>query len=686
MAASRCITTTSPLSKPAKMISAPITSIKGIGPRRAEGFARLGLFSVEDILHYWPRSYIDYTKSVYMAEAEQGAMAAVRITVLAKAKSVRVRGGLTITSVAATDGAAKLQLVWYNQPYRASDIIEGESYYACGRIDKRRGQKIMNPALYAELPGIVPLYPACSGLPQKVIRDAAIAATEAYKDKITETLPASLIEEYSLMPLGKAIEAMHRPKRFDQLKKAAERVAFEDMLLFSLMLSILRHRREASGGIAFATQGMLEEFLELIPFEPTGAQLAAMRDIERDMGKDMQMNRLIQGDVGSGKTICALFAMYIAIKNGYSAALMAPTEILANQHYETLKKLFGDKAVLLKGSMKKKEKDDTLKKLDSGEALAICGTHAIISGNVKIAGLGLVIADEQHRFGVRQRAAIGEKGVNPDTIIMSATPIPRTISLLMYGDLELSVIDELPPGRKPVATKLVPQSKREDMYRFIERELKLGAQAYAVCPLVDESEALEGVLSANSLYKELSKKLDVTIELMHGKLSAAEKENRAKRFASGETKLLVSTTVVEVGIDVPNATIMVIENADRFGLAQLHQLRGRVGRGSKVSYCFLLSESGAETAKERLSILSNTSDGFEIAERDLAMRGPGELLGARQHGADEFNISSFAADMRAFNMAKEAAEKLILKNDPNDPVMVKAIKLADEKINSIAQN
>ncbi len=668
------------------MAAAPITSIKGIGPRRAEAFGRLGLFSVEDVLKFLPRKYIDYTKSIYMREAEQGSLCAVETTVTEQPKTVRIRGGLTITSAAATDGISKFRLCWYNQPYMSSKPEAGKTYFACGRVDKKRGLKLMNPQLCDELPGIVPVYPLAAGLTQKVMRDAANGALELSKGKISETLPENILKEYSLMPLEDALFAVHNPNNFNTLDHARERMAFEDMLMYALMLAVLRRRRERGGGIAFDVSGKLEEFQKMLPFKLTNAQLNAISDISEDMSKNTQMNRLIQGDVGSGKTACALFAMFVAISNGYSAALMAPTEILADQHYGKLKSMFGDKAVLLKGGMKKKERDEVAERLKSGEALAITGTHAIIGGGVEIANLGLVIADEQHRFGVKQRAAISAKGASPDTLIMSATPIPRTLSLLMYGDLELSVIDELPPGRKPIKTMLVPQRKRDDMYRFIETKLKEGAQCYAVCPLVEESEALEGVLSAASLYKELSKKLDVSIELMHGRLSAAEKQARAERFASGKTQLLVSTTVIEVGVDVPNAAIMVIENADRFGLAQLHQLRGRVGRGSRESYCFLLSEAESLQAQERLNMLCGTTDGFKIAEYDLEMRGPGELLGARQHGDDGLSSAAFAGNMKAFNMAKDAAEKLITSADMNNPLIIRAITAADEKTKNIAQN
>ncbi len=667
------------------MASAPITEIKGIGPRRAEAFGRLGLFSVDDLLRFVPRGYIDYSAATLIQQTEQGNFAAVETTILGTAKTARIRGGLTITSVAATDGVSKFGLCWYNQPYSAARLREGDTFYACGRVDKRRGCKLVNPSLCKELPGIVPQYSLSNGLTQKVVRQAVQDALEK-RGYIEETLPQDLIDEFSLMPLDTALRSIHMPDSFKTLEAAKERLAFEDMLLYALMLKILRHRRESGCGIAFNTNGVTERFLKRIPFEPTNAQKAAMADIAKDMAQNRQMNRLLQGDVGSGKTAVALFAMFVAIENGYSAALLAPTEILADQHYRTLKSIFGEKAVLIKGGMKKAERDLIEERLKSGEPLAVIGTHAIISNGVEIANLGLVIADEQHRFGVKQRAAISAKGTTPDTLIMSATPIPRTLSLLLYGDLELSVLNELPPGRKPIKTMLVPQHKREDMYKFIEKQLASGAQCYAVCPLVEESEALVGVLSASMLYKELSQKLNVSVELMHGRLSSAQKQEIAVRFAAGEIKLLVSTTVVEVGIDVPNAAIMVVENANRFGLAQLHQLRGRVGRGSRESYCFLLSGSDSDTAKERLKVLCQTADGFKIAEKDLELRGPGELLGSRQHGEDQLSAALLAGNMKTFAKAKEAADRLLASNDPDCTLINKAAAIADEKTKNIAQN
>ncbi len=673
------------------MKNAPVTSIKGIGPRRAEALGKLGLSSVLDLVRFAPRDYLDYTADTSIAAAEHGAMAAVRVSITGPARQVRVHRGFTMTVARAFDGADKLDLVWYNQPYRAAFVKEGESVFACGRVDKTKGKRLLNPALYDQLPGIVPVYPLCAGLNQRVLRDAVAAALEYARGTIEETLPPALCAKYGLLPLEEAFFTLHNPPSPDTLLAARERLAFEDMLLFSLMLSMLRRERESHGGVPFRMDGVLERFLRRLPFAPTKAQLRAMGEIAADMAAPRQMNRLLQGDVGSGKTACALFAMFAAMENGRTACLMAPTEILARQHYATLSAMFGERALLLTGGMKKKERDAALSRLASGEALAVTGTHALLTGDVNLGSLGLVIADEQHRFGVRQRAAIGAKGEKPDTLIMSATPIPRTLSLILYGDLDVSVIDELPPGRKPITTRLVPREKRKDMYKFIQRQLEAGRQAYVVCPLVDASEALEGVTNVTGLFRELPTLLNARAELLHGRLSSAEKEAVTTRFRTGETQLLVSTTVVEVGVDVPNASVMVIENADRFGLAQLHQLRGRVGRGAAESFCFLLGESDGKTARERLGVLVKTGDGFEIAERDLALRGPGEFMGRRQHGAAEtgavgLNMAGLAANMHTLNMAREAAEALLADGDADNPLMLRAKALFDEKTREIAQN
>ncbi len=663
-----------------------ITSIRGIGPRRAEAFGSLGLFSLYDLARFAPRDYLDYTKQTAIPALEHGRLAAVRVALPGPAKQVRIRRGLTMTvaRAAGASGADKLELVWYNQPYRAKSVRAGMTVYACGRVDRRRGIKLVNAVFYDELPGIVPVYPTAEGLSQKVVRDAVAAALHVLEGKIKETLPEFIRERYQLMPLEAALRAIHAPENFDALEQAKRRLAFEDMLLYCLMISILRSERKRSDGMAFRTLGLRADYLMRLPYRPTAAQSRAMEEIERDMASSAQMNRLLQGDVGSGKTMVAMYAMYVAVKNGKTAALMAPTEILAAQHYETLRRVFGEDAVLLTGGMKAAERRAALAKIAS-KPCAIAGTHALISEGLELDGLGLVIADEQHRFGVRQRAAITAKGGLPDTLIMSATPIPRTLSLLLYGDLDVSVLDELPPGRKPVVTRVVPPAKRDDMYRFIGERIQKGAQAFAVCPLVEPSEALEGVLGAKELCGELSQKLGGRVGLIHGKL--AEKDAVAEAFRRGEIDLLVATTVVEVGVDVPNAGVMVVENAERFGLAQLHQLRGRVGRGTEEAYCFLLSAADSGAARERLSVLVSSNDGFEIARRDLELRGPGEFLGTRQHGMDCFAAARFAADLRTVNDAREAAELIAhLDGAEAEALVGKARKLLEEKENIVAKN
>ena len=663
------------------MLEEPITSIKGIGPRRAEAFGRLGLFSLRDLLYFAPRDYRDYSTATPVRDAAHGDMAALHVRLLSEAKVARIHRGMQITTVRAiewgadpADKKAYINLVWYNQPYRGRTLAEGQECFACGRVDRSRGAKVVNPSVSAQLPGIEPVYPLVQGLTQKVVRDAIRAAFAAAEGQIEETLPGSIRENYHMLPLGDALRALHMPPDMGTLSMARDRLAFEDMLLFSMMLSMLRQERLAQAGPALRMDGVLERYLNHLPFAPTGAQLRAMEEISQEISNGRQMNRLLQGDVGSGKTAVALFLMYAAAENGMQSVLMAPTEILAQQHYAAVQGIFGERACLLKGGMKKKEREEAYEAIRSGEALAIVGTHALLSEGVTFKSLGAVIADEQHRFGVRQRAAIGAKGERPHTLIMSATPIPRTLSLILYGDLEVSVLDELPPGRKPVSTRYVPRAKREAMYGFVEEQVRAGRQAYVVCPLVEQSEALEGVMSASDLYKELRQKINVRLGLLHGKMAAAEKEKTAQAFRAGEIDVLVSTTVIEVGVDVKNATVMVIENADRFGLAQLHQLRGRVGRGSDEAYCFLLSEADSETARERLDALIKTNDGFAIAEKDLMMRGPGEFLGQRQHGLGELSAARLAGNMGTLNNARAAAGEILASRTAEGDALIRRAK------------
>lgn len=635
-----------------------ITDLKGIGPRKAEAFGKLGLFSMHDVLYHFPRKYRDYSKTSCIMGAKHGDYVALELKLKSNPKLARVRRGLDITTARAFDQSGEITLAWYNQPYRMKAVVAGECVYACGRVDRMHGVKMINPSIYRQLPGILPVYPVCAGLSQKLLRDTVKAVLEGCSEGIEESLPASMRQKYGLIGLYDALRGLHFPGNMEEIKAARQRLAFEDTLMFSLTLSMMQYslpKREQP----LKLEGTMSSFIKLLPFEPTNAQLKAMEEIRRNLAGERLMNRLLQGDVGSGKTAVALYAMYAAMKNGKQAALMAPTEILAAQHYTTLCKIFGaENVAYLKGGMKKAEREAELARIADGTAKAITGTHALLQGDVEFHDLGMVITDEQHRFGVKQRAAIGEKGA-ADVLIMSATPIPRTLAMILYGDLSVSCIDELPPGRKPVATRLVPEHKRQDMYKFIEEQAKAGQQAYIVCPLVEGSDSMDDVQSAVELYEELKKRLSVPVGLLHGQMSNAAKEKAAEAFRRGETAVLVATTVIEVGVDVPNATIMAIENADRFGLAQLHQLRGRVGRGDKPSYCFLLSGDGGETAQQRLSTLVKTNSGFEIAETDLMMRGPGEFLGKKQHGISEFAAASLAMDISVMKEAKDAAEEIL---------------------------
>ena len=658
----------------------PITSLKGIGPRKAESLGRLGLFSLKDLLYFFPRGHRDYSVPTYIMGARHGDEGAFELVVRTEPKLARIRRGLDITTAKAYDQSGEITLTWYNQPYRKGSISAGDKIVACGRVDRSRGAKLINPALYRELPGILPVYPLTTGITQTVLRDAVRAALDGCIGGIEETLPKDILAEYNLMGIADALKNIHYPSDMEAVRGARRRLAFEDMLLFRLMLSMMQ-RDLPKRTLRINLEGVKDEFLSLLPFSPTNAQLRAMEDIAGDLRKDTLMNRLLQGDVGSGKTAVAMFAMFAAARNGRQAAIMAPTEILAAQHYATLCRVFGESDVaFLKGGMKKAQREAEKARIASGEAGYIVGTHALLQGDVKFCDLGMVITDEQHRFGVGQRAAIGAKGQQADVLIMSATPIPRTLSLILYGDLSVSNLDELPPGRKPVLTRLVPEHKREDMYRFIEEQTKAGYQAYVVCPLVESSDSLEGVQSAEELFAELKELLDVPIGLLHGQMSPTQKEKAAASFRSGETKVLVATTVIEVGVDVPNATIMAIENADRFGLAQLHQLRGRVGRGSEKSYCFLLSRGSGETAEERLKTLVRTGNGFDIAEKDLEMRGPGEFLGKRQHGLNEFAAASLALDVDALQAAQKAADAIL--SSPEN--MHKASELMDRAREKLA--
>ncbi len=611
-----------------------LADIKGIGPKRIELLRQLGIENLSDLLTYYPSGYLDYSTCTPVDALEDGTFASVQIT-LTSGPSWYARKGLTTITVYGRDPAGKrLALRYFNQPYRAKGLQPGQTYIASGRvhIGEKGAPALLNPLLAKELRGIVPVYATLKGLTQSSLRDGIRAALEAAT--VEETLPSSLREKHGLPGRVEALWALHFPTDRQKLDDARRRRAYEDALYYFLVSQELKAERKRRNGIAFSAREALPEYLKTLPFTPTHAQQRVLSEVARDMAEPIPMNRMIEGDVGSGKTSIALFALYAAARDGFQGALLAPTEILARQHYEGLRTLFGDRCGLLLGSETAREKREALQKIESGEWQAVTGTHALFSQNVRFNNLGVIICDEQHRFGVSQRAAMEQKGSRPDVLVMSATPIPRTLALILYGDLDLSVIDELPAGRKPIKTHLVGPSKRQDMYRYLAARAKEGEQSYVVCPLIEKTEGLEG-LSVDEVYDEVRELVgDTPLLKLHGRMSEAEKQDVMARFHRGEAPILISTTVIEVGVHVPQAAHMVIEGAERFGLSAMHQLRGRVGRGAQQAHCYLVVYEQKKTAMDRLQAMLDTTDGFKIAERDLQMRGAGDLMGIRQAGEE----------------------------------------------------
>ena len=668
------------------METLPLTAIKGVGEARAKALRQLGVNTVGDLLRFLPRDFQDFSEARPVASLKHGEMAAVRVRILEEPKLARFHG-MTVVSVPASDGPDRLRLKWYNQPYRKNQVFAGQTKIACGRVDRARGVAMQNPQLLDELPGLIPVYPLCRGLTQRTVRTAMRGALELLESGLQETLPDDILADYGLCPLWEALHAVHFPAARETLLAARRRLAFENMTAYLAVVELQRQNRRRMNGIAFDVSGVRERFLKKLPFALTGAQQRVLDEIDADMQSPVPMNRLVQGDVGSGKTAVALYALCVAAANGRQGALLAPTEILARQHFETLSTIFGESACLLTGNMKKRERDAALDRIESGAALCVAGTHALLQEDVRFHRLGLVVTDEKHRFGVAQRAALEKKGVRPDVLVMSATPIPRTLAMLLYGDLDVSVLDELPPGRKPVKTSCIPESRRRDMYDYVARQAAQGLQTYVVCPFIEPSDTVDGP-SATALYQELREAYPaVSFGLLHGRMGQQEKEHAIARFRSGETHVLVTTTVIEVGVHVDKAAVMIIEGAERFGLAQLHQLRGRVGRGSEQAYCFLLAESGGDAALARLCALTESNDGFWIAERDLAQRGPGDFLGTRQHGEGDAALFSAAGSMELLEEAKAAAQRVIdLPSVRNNAFLAAALARYQAKFDSIAMN
>ncbi|MDR0324530.1 MAG: ATP-dependent DNA helicase RecG [Oscillospiraceae bacterium] len=629
-----------------------IQYLKGIGEKRARLFQKLGLFSVEDVLAFVPRAYEDRTKIVPIRELRPGEAACFRATVASNVTGAHIRKGLDLYKTKVFDETGELFLTFFNAPYVKNALVWGETYVFFGKIGENRG--MINPVFEREMGGttgrILPVYRATAGLTQGTLRNAAKQALE--KLEPPETLPDETRQTYSLCTARFAAENIHFPQTEELLSVARKRLVFEELLLLQLGLSVRRGRIDKTPGPPFKEANM-EPFYKALPFEPTEAQRSAIGDIQKDCLSGM--NRLIQGDVGCGKTAVAAAAAYMAFQNGYQTALMVPTEILAEQHARSLGKLFeplGLRAGLLTGRDKK-----ALSGIASGDIHLAVGTHALLSETVSFAKLGLVVTDEQHRFGVEQRARLFTKGEEPHRLVMSATPIPRTLARILYGDLDVTVMRGLPPGRMPVKTYVVDEEVRHRIEAFVRKTVQEGGQVYIVCPVIEENEEL-GLRSADAYAEEIRAEVypDLRVGLLHGKIKAKDRESVMRGFADGEIDILVATTVIEVGVDVPNAALMVVENAERFGLSQLHQLRGRVGRGKRESHCVLFMQNNS--ARERLEVLRREHDGYAVAEADLRLRGPGDFFGNRQHGLPEFKIADLSNDMDVLQASREAAEAL----------------------------
>ena len=693
-------------------LNTPLQSFPGIGPAKAKALAKLGLATAGDLLTYWPRAYEDRTKTYPLAQAPKGEPVCVSALVAEPPASSYIRKGLTITRCKVVDGTGSATAVFFNQDYVRQALRVGESYILYGRMEGSGNRRQMtNPVFEREdktrfTGRIMPVYPLTAGISNNLLASLAMKCVEDCAHLLPDELPADMRQKHSLCAMEYACRNLHFPADQEALAIARRRAVFEELFTLSCGMAFLRGRRGGMAGRVFPARPV-EEFLPLLPFPPTGAQRRAMEALGADLASGRAMNRLVQGDVGSGKTAVAAFAVWLAHAGGFQSAMMAPTEILAHQHYETLSRLLapaGLRVGLLTGSLKAGEKKALHAALTAGEIDLAVGTHALLSEGVSYENLGLVITDEQHRFGVGQRSALSAKAQEPPhVLVMSATPIPRTLALLIYGDLDVTVIDELPPGRTPVETYLVGEDKRARMYNFVRKQVAQGRQTYIICPAVGDEGALrmgrtpggccpaveegesDGMKAVTAYAGELSEKVfpDLRVAFVHGKLKSRDKEAVMSAFAAGEIDVLVSTTVVEVGVDVPNANLMIIENADRFGLSQLHQLRGRVGRGVWQSYCVLVSDNRSPETRERLRYFCQTTDGFKIAEKDLELRGPGDFFGQRQHGLPVMKAADLAGDTRVLKEAQDAAGEL-LRADPklqklqNRPVMAKIRRLFAE--------
>ena len=648
----------------------PVRYLKGVGPKTAERFEKLGILTLADLLCHYPRRYLDFSRPYSIAEAPLDTECVVKAEVFAKPAGRILPGGRRMERITAGDDVSSLEVTWFNNPYAAQKLELGQEYYFQGIVTGGMlRRQMVNPqvrtGMQIQSAPFEAVYPQTEGLTSSAI-GKCVRQLLPHAELLPDPLPPAMLQKYRLLPKAEAVRAIHCPKTEDEAFAARRRLIYEELLILQLGIGRMKNRGAAATGAPMRPLDP-EPFWASLPFSPTGAQRRAVGEILTDMAGDTSMNRLLQGDVGSGKTLVAAAAIWACIRSGYQAALLAPTEILASQHAETLNRLlapFGMRVALLTGGMKAAVRRTTLTAIREDQADLVVGTHAILSEGVAFARLGLAVVDEQHRFGVRQRGMLAEKAENPHLLVMSATPIPRTLGLLLYGDLDISILDELPPGRKPVKTRCITGKKRRDLYGFLDREIGAGRQVYIVCPAIEDTP--DGGLNAvKTYYEDVAKALlpERRVGLMHGKLKPKEKAAVMEDFKEGRLDALVSTTVIEVGVDVPNATVMVIENAERYGLSALHQLRGRVGRGAAESWCFLVSDNAGENVQKRLKFLCSTSDGFAVAQYDLETRGPGDFFGSRQHGLPTLQIADLMNDTRTLHAAQSEAA-LMLAEDP----------------------
>ena len=644
--------------------------VKGVGPNRVVLLNKLGIYTLEDLISYYPREYEDRSKPKLINELNDGDEALIKGFVISKMLELKVRKNLVIYKLIIRDETGPCTITWYNQPYLKKMFTVGNEYSFYGKISKKGNRVEMNSPVYdsAETQKntgkIVPIYPLTFKLSQTTLRQIIENGLNEIEDELEETIPEYLRKQYNLITKNNAIRNIHFPQEFSDFKKARTRLVFEELLGMQLALLKLKTKfTQEKVCIKFNENVKMSDIINELPFSLTKAQLRVLEEIDNNMESPKTMNRLLQGDVGSGKTIVSIIAAYKAVKSGYQVAIMAPTAILASQHLESFSDVltkYGIKCELLTSNVTKKKKEDILERLQNGEIDILIGTHAILEDNVIFKNLGLVVTDEQHRFGVRQRSKIAAKGNNPDVLVMTATPIPRTLALILYGDLDISIIDELPPNRKKIETYAVKSSMTERVNNFVKKQIQEGRQAYIVCPLVEENEEINAI-SVEKLAEDYKNNVfkDYKVEYIHGKMRPKEKDEIMQKFKDGEIDILISTTVIEVGVNVPNSSIMIVENAERFGLAQLHQLRGRVGRGDYQSYCILKFNGGSDVVRERMKIMQDTNNGFIIAEKDLELRGSGEFFGTKQHGIPEFKIANLFEDMPILQTVQELAIKII---------------------------